>query len=173
MRLVNACNGILSQLFDLVHSLTDDDFQRPVKALSYATVGQHLRHTLEFFICFEQGTQSGVINYDRRSHDKEIETNRMVAAQTITRIMSFVAELSENQPLTLEVGYDIDDEQFESLQSTTTRELVYNIEHAVHHMAIMKIGINEIAPYIKLPEGFGIAASTMRHKAMTTNYSTD
>lgn len=169
MKLVNACNGILSQLFDLVHSLTDDDFQKPVKSLSYATVGQHLRHTLEFFICFEQGTRSGVINYDRRNHDKEIETNRLIAAQTISRIMSFVAELSENKTVTLEVGYDIDQEDFETLQSTTTRELVYNIEHAVHHMAIMKIGINEIAPYITLPEGFGIAASTIRHKAMTTS----
>jgi uncharacterized damage-inducible protein DinB len=164
MKLVNACHEILSQLFDLVHSVTDDDFQRPVKSLSNSTVGQHLRHTLEFFICLEQGNHSGVINYDRRNHDKEIETNRQLAAETITRIMGFVAGLSENKKVSLEVGYDLDKEQFETLESTTARELVYNIEHAVHHMAIMKIGIREIAPYVELPPSFGIAASTIRHK---------
>jgi uncharacterized damage-inducible protein DinB len=164
MKLVYACNEILLQLFDLVHSLTDDDFEKPSKALSNSTIGQHLRHTLEFFICFEQGCRTGVINYDRRDHDKIIETNRHVAADTIRRMIDFVSKLEEDRPLTLEVSYDLDREKFETLQTTTARELVYNIEHAVHHMAIMKIGINEIASYIKLPAGFGIAASTIRHK---------
>lgn len=164
MKLVNACHEILSQLFDLVHSLTDDDFQRPVSSLSNSTVGQHLRHTLEFFICFEQGANTGVINYDRRNHDKEIETNRQLAADTIMRIMGFVAGMSENKSVILEVSYDVDQERFETLESTTARELVYNIEHAVHHMAIMKIGIREIAPYVELPPSFGIAVSTIRHK---------
>jgi uncharacterized damage-inducible protein DinB len=164
MKLVNACNEILSQLSDLVHSLTDGDFQRPVKALSNSTVGQHLRHTLEFFICFEQGYHSGVINYDRRNHDKSIETNRQLAMDTIDRITNFINGLEEYREVKLEVNYDLDQEQFQTLDSTIARELVYNIEHAVHHMAIIKIGINEIAPYIKLPAGFGIAASTIRYK---------
>ena len=164
MKLVNACNEILLQLFDLVHSLTDEDFKKPSKALSNSTIGQHLRHTLEFFICFEQGCRTGVINYDRRDHDKIIETNRQLAADTIRRMINFVSNLEENPSLSLEVSYDLDGETFETLQTTTARELVYNIEHAVHHMAIMKIGVNEIAPYIKLPSGFGIAASTIRHQ---------
>ena len=164
MKLVNACNEILLQLSDLVHSLTDEDFKRPVAALSNSTIGQHLRHTLEFFICFEQGCNTGVINYDRRSHDKAVETDRQLAAQTIGRILSFVSNLEEDKSVRLEVNYDLDKEEFEILESTTARELVYNIEHAVHHMAIMKIGINEIAPYVKLPSGFGIVASTIRHK---------
>jgi uncharacterized damage-inducible protein DinB len=164
MRLVIACDDILLQLSDLIHSLTDEDFMRPSQALSNSTIGQHLRHTLEFFICFEQGCQTGVINYDKRNHDRAIETNRILAAQTILRIRNFVSNLEENKPLKLEVNYDLDKDQFETLDSTTARELVYNIEHAVHHMAIMKIGINDIASYITLPKDFGIAASTIRHK---------
>jgi hypothetical protein len=50
------------------------------------------------------------------------------------------------------------------VETTALRELVYNIEHAVHHMAIMKIGVREIASYIGLSSDFGIAASTIRHK---------
>jgi hypothetical protein len=168
MKLVNACNEILLQLSQLVHSLTDEDFKRPIAALSNSTIGQHLRHTLEFFICLEQGCHTGVINYDRRNHDKSIETDRQLAAETIGRILSFVSNLEEDKAIKLEVNYDLDKEEFEVLESSTARELVYNIEHAVHHMAIMKIGINEIASYVKLPSGFGIAASTIRHKQAET-----
>ena len=48
--------------------------------------------------------------------------------------------------------------------SNLDRELVYNIEHAIHHMALIKIGIKEVAPQLQLPEGFGVANSTIRHK---------
>jgi hypothetical protein len=164
MKLVNACNEILLQLSNLVVSLTDEDYKRPSRSLSNSTIGQHLRHTLEFFICFEKGCATGIINYDRRNHDTAIETNRQLALDVISRIMIFVSNVDDHKSVKLEVNYDLDADCFEILDSTTSRELVYNIEHAVHHMAIMKIGIAEVAPYVSLPAGFGIAASTIRHK---------
>jgi hypothetical protein len=33
-------------------------------------------------------------------------------------------------------------------------------------MALIKIGVREIAPYVQLPSDFGIAASTIRFKEM-------
>ncbi len=164
MNISKACVQILDQLADVVHQLTPSDFSKPSEALSQSTVGQHLRHTLEFFICFEQGFERGVINYDRRAHDKEIESDKYLALSAIRRITAFVESLGENKPLTLEVSYDLKKEDFATLQTNAIRELVYNIEHAVHHMAIMKIGIREIAPYVKLPSDFGVAASTIRFK---------
>ncbi len=171
MKLATVCNEILLQLLDLVNSIKDEDFSKPSAALSNATVGQHLRHTLEFFICFEQGCQVGVINYDKRNHDKAVETNRNMAALTIARIINFVSAMEENTPLRLEVNYDLEHDDFEVLETTASRELVYNIEHAVHHMAIMKIGIHEVAPYISLPHGFVIAASTIRHHNLQVEIS--
>jgi uncharacterized damage-inducible protein DinB len=73
-----------------------------------------------------------------------------------------------DKSLLLEVNYDIEKESNETLTTTVKRELVYNIEHAVHHMALMKIGIREIAPGISLPADFGIAASTLRHQSAAT-----
>jgi uncharacterized damage-inducible protein DinB len=163
MTLTDACSNILSQLTDLVHQIRESDFVRPAETLSYSTVGQHLRHTLEFFICFEHGFEKGLINYDKRAHDKLIETDKFVALNAIKRILKFVNNV-DDKALKLEVGYDLERETFLTIDTTATRELVYNIEHAVHHMAIMKIGIREIAPYIQLPPDFGIAASTIRYK---------
>jgi uncharacterized damage-inducible protein DinB len=166
MNLSSACSHTLSQLADLVNQIEQHDFVKPSDALGNSTIGQHLRHTLEFFICFESGFESGLINYDKRAHDKLIESDTFIALSTINRIADFVNTLKERS-LRLEVGYDLHSEDYITINTTATRELVYNIEHAVHHMAIMKIGIREVAPYITLPSDFGIAASTVRHKEKT------
>ena len=164
MKLHKACTNILSQLTDLVNQISEKDFTKPSETLSRSTIGQHLRHTIEFFICFEQGYNHGIINYDKRAHDKLIESDKFIALANIQRIADFVNGLDQEKNLKLEVGYDLDKEEYITIDTTATRELVYNIEHAVHHMAIMKIGIKEVAPDIKLPSGFGVAASTIRYQ---------
>ncbi|HEY0739827.1 MAG TPA: DinB family protein [Chryseosolibacter sp.] len=164
MNISKACVQILDQLADVVHQLTASDFAKASPALSNSTVGQHLRHTLEFFICFEEGYNKGVVNYDKRAHDKLIETDKSFALATIKRIAEFIQGVGENRSLKLEVSYDLHKNDFVIIETNTTRELVYNVEHAVHHMAIMKIGIREIAPYVTLPSNFGVAASTVRYK---------
>jgi hypothetical protein len=163
MNLIRACSNILNQLKDVVEQLDGHQFSQPSEALSNSSIGQHLRHTLEFFICLEYGYESGVINYDKRAHDKTIERNRDVALLVLERIDGFIRIMNLEKGLNLEVNYDIDEENNETLPTTCKRELLYNIEHAVHHMALMKIGIREVAPEILLPADFGIAASTIRH----------
>jgi hypothetical protein len=167
MQLSKACQGILNQLSDALVQLNESDFVRPSHILSGSTIGQHLRHTLEFFICLERGFEKGVINYDKRAHDKLIESDKFIAIATISHIYQFVESQKADRSLLLEVGYERDSEEFESIQTNYFRELTYNIEHAVHHMAIMKIGIREVAPYVSLPSDFGVAVSTIRHQEAT------
>jgi len=164
MNLQVACTNILGQLSTLVDQISEQDFVKPADTLSHSTIGQHLRHTLEFFFCFEHGFQKGLINYDKRAHDKLIESDKFLALAAIQRIQDFVQQQNEEKTLQLEVGYDLAKEEFVTVVTNYTRELVYNIEHAVHHMAIMKIGVREVSPYITLPADFGIADYTLRHK---------
>ncbi len=105
-----------------------------------------------------------MINYDKRAHDTLIESDKFIALAALQRIQEFVNTQRVDKPLKLEVGYDLLKEEFVSIDTNYVRELVYNIEHAVHHMAIMKIGVREVAPYVTLAADFGIAASTIRHK---------
>lgn len=167
MNLTNACSNILTQLTELVNQISEQEFTKPVESLGKSTIGQHLRHTLEFFICLEQGAEHGLINYDKRAHDKLIENDKFIALSTLSRINDFIKSQPIDRELKLEAGYDLDKEDFVTIDTNFLRELVYNIEHAVHHMAIMKIGIREVAPAIKLPHDFGIAASTIRYKEAT------
>jgi hypothetical protein len=164
MQLTDACNSILVQLSCVVEQLDERDFIKPSSTLSDSTIGQHLRHTIEFFICLEGGFHKGVVNYDDRAHDKLIESDKFIALGAIQRIREFINQQREDQPLKLEVGYEPDSDCFITLDTNYLRELTYNIEHAVHHMAIMKIGLREVAPHIELPSDFGVAVSTIRYR---------
>jgi hypothetical protein len=165
MQLLRACLSIIDQLENMVVQIEADDFSKPSPALSNATVGQHLRHTIEFFLCLEHGFREGTINYDKRAHDMLIETDKFIALNTIQRIRQFVVATTNDCPLRLDVGYDRHNDDFVTIQTNYFRELTYNIEHAVHHMALIKIGIREVSPYVKLTGDFGVAVSTLRHKS--------
>ncbi len=164
MQLIKACDAILNQLSSVVEQMTEQEFITPSESLSGSSIGQHLRHTLEFFICLEQGFQNGTVNYDKRAHDKLIESDKFIALSYINRIQNFIQSQSLDQKLNLEVGYDLQDHNCVTIETNYFRELTYNIEHAVHHMAIMKIGIREVAPRIAIPQDFGVAASTLRYR---------
>lgn len=171
MQLIKSSQSILSQLALLVNQIEENDFCKPCPSLGNSSIGQHLRHTLEFFLCLESGCESGLVNYDNRAHDKLIERDKYIAASTLSRIQDFIALRQNDFNLKLEVSYDLNGDETQVMETNYFRELTYNIEHAVHHMAIMKIGIREVAGYIKLPQDFGIAASTIRYKetSMTTS----
>lgn len=165
-QLIQACHTILDQLSDAIQQLSEAEFVKPSQTLSGSSIGQHLRHTMEFFICLEQGYGKGAINYDKRAHDKLIETNREMALLVIDRIRRFI-NVTKDKALLLEVGYDLSNEDSVTVQTNYFRELTYNIEHAVHHMAIMKIGIREVAEHVRVSSDFGVAASTLRYREET------
>ncbi|MBK7681685.1 MAG: hypothetical protein IPJ26_04015 [Bacteroidetes bacterium] len=60
------------------------------------------------------------------------------------------------------LDYSIDNIVNDTVNSTYKRELAYNIEHAIHHMAIIKIAIENAYSDIVLDKAFGVAPSTIR-----------
>jgi len=171
MELRNAAVRILGQLSSLVETLDDKEYTASLDVLNGATIGQHVRHTLEFFICLKNGIEVGVINYDKRNHDKTIENDRFITISKIKEARNFVELEQENKPLILELSYGKTDESECQIQSNFSRELAYNIEHGVHHMAIIKIATLAVRPQLSLPEDFGVAVSTIRYQSKQENAS--
>lgn len=162
MHLAKSAINILNQLADLITRIGESDFSRSSELLNGSTIGQHVRHTLEFFVCLEKGYGTGLVNYDQRDHDRSIERDKALALSVIRKANDFVSRLEGNRSLMLEAGYHPEEDTCTSIETNIQRELMYNIEHAVHHMAIIKIAIREIAPYVSLGPDFGTAASTLR-----------
>lgn len=167
MKLIKACKDILEQLETVIQQLDDNHFSEPVGTLNQSTIGQHIRHTLEFFACLMHNHATGTVNYDKRDHDRVIETDRTIALALVDDLKSFVTNIHNDTPLILEADYGLDSSEIVSINTNLFRELTYNIEHAIHHMAIIKIGLREIAPYVTIPPHFGLAVSTIKYQKGT------
>ena len=164
MDLKSACDNILSQLRCVIGQLNEEEYKRPVPVLNDATIGQHVRHTLEFFVCLMDGHKFGVVNYDQRKRDRSIEESKDVATEKIKEIGQFIHTTHVDHPMYLNISYDKGATNQVRIHTNYERELAYNIEHAVHHMAIIKIGLQALNPTLDIPEGFGVAVSTIRYQ---------
>ena len=164
MKLVEACKDILGQLENVIYDLSDQHFTLPIETLNNSTIGQHMRHTLEFFTSLMNNHNSGLINYDNRDHDKVIESDRTIALELIRDLKGFISSIKEDRPLKLDACYSLDGNDVVTIDTNLYRELTYNIEHAIHHMAIIKIGLKEVATYVTVPSHFGVAVSTIKYQ---------
>ena len=153
---------LLSQLSGVIIELSNDDFKKKVPVLSNSSVGQHVRHTLEFFLCMIDAKNEGTINYDERKHDKFIEEDKQLALSVTTSIIDFLEKHTENFPIKMFANYKLQHASNVIIDTNYQRELAYNIEHAIHHMALIKIGVREVAEDLMLPKYFGVASSTVR-----------
>ena len=165
--LEQATNQNLDYLKSILEQLTDDQFSRSLDVLSGSTLGMHVRHILEFYSCLIKATESGLVDYDSRVRDKSLETSTGNCLNRISDISGFLSNMTEDITMRLKVNYAFNaDEECDSITIGTSlyRELQYNIEHAVHHLAIIKIGIKALEGSFNLDDNFGIAASTIRNK---------
>jgi len=151
----------LDQLVVLLNQMKAEHYALNILSLN-ASVSQHVRHILEFYVCLFDGLKSGLINYDKRKRDPRIENNKSFTLELIDEIKEKISNQTVNSDLTLELKYGEESEDSIHLSTNYYRELAYNIEHTIHHLAIIKQTIVEHFNYVELPEYFGIASSTIR-----------
>ena len=162
MELKEAIKNIFSQVSNVLDQITKEQYAGLSNVLGHASIGQHVRHIIELFIELDKGYETGIVNYDKRKRDHRIETDRDFAKEVLWSAWDRLDK--PDKQLLLELSYS-EDVQFPLLVATNYyRELIYNYEHAIHHMAIIRIGINDISGVI-VSENFGIAASTIKYRA--------
>lgn len=152
--------NVLTQQKYILNIISDENFVQKLSILNGSSIGEHTRHIIELFQCLISGYESKIINYEKRERNKITQEKRDFAIDCIDKIL-FGCRL-ENKPLTLEstiAGEPI------KIQTQYDRELLYNIEHCIHHQAIIKIGMNELNIF-KIEKNFGIASSTILYKEL-------
>lgn len=168
MHLRSAILHLFSQLTELLEQLTDEEYCIPIAALSGSTIGQHFRHVIECFQELEEGYHGGDVNYDLRRRDRCLETSRQLARRQIDLVSA--ASGRPDKPLRLHAAFD---EGMDVIFSSTYyRELLHNLDHTVHHMALIRGGLSAF-PRIRLPESFGVAYSTLRSRTNTNPIKTN
>lgn len=162
MQLQLAVRKVLHQLAFSVGQLTQEQFVQPSSRLHQGTVGQHIRHIIEFYQCLEKGYACGLVDYEDRARDHRTETNKDYACSLLLELAGGLAKV--NTDLRLLVSYGLQDQQPVDLATNYYREIAYNLEHTIHHMALVRVGIEEVSS-VTLPEDFGVAASTLTYRS--------
>lgn len=153
--------NVLGQLSFSLEQLSESEYTRQSKSLFNASIGQHVRHVIELFSCLFNGYESGEVNYEKRKRDTRIETDKELALEMIDMICNGLEK--PDKDLRLHVNYDEDSVNTTTVVTNYHRELIYNLEHTVHHMALIRVGLNEVST-VEVPDGFGVATSTIKYR---------
>lgn len=156
--LIPAIQKTLNELTDLLSQLSNEDYSNPCRDLSNATIGEHTRHIIEMFQCLENQYESGIVNYDNRKRDYSIQTNTDFAIECIDIIRNQVEKTNKN----LQLQQVVDGEEL-LISSNYNRELLYNLEHCIHHQALIKVALIQ-SESIEINENFGVARSTIEYR---------
>jgi len=138
----------LQQISDLLTQLSQEEYALKDELLSGSSIGMHTRHIIEFAQCLLSGVEESVVCYDNRKRDLSLENSPLFAIQ----------------PIKLKGCYGTDAHHNYDINTTIQREIAYNVEHAIHHMAILKIAVKQLFPSISIPDDFGIAHSTVQYE---------
>lgn len=156
--LIPSIHKTLNELSDLLSQFSDNDYTNPCFGLSNATVGEHTRHIIEMFQCLENQYEIGIVNYDKRKRDYQIQTDVVFAKDTIITILNQLEKPNKN----LQLQQIVDGEEL-LIDSNYNRELLYNLEHCIHHQALIKVAILQM-DHIQIDKNFGVARSTIEYK---------
>jgi hypothetical protein len=137
---LGGCIDALGRTLQLLERIDDAGFVAP--GVDGGTVGAHLRHCIEYFRCFLTERETGLVEYDARARDPELERSRALAGHAIRAIV-------------------------EDIRSSARREWIALADHTIHHIAIITqllaagSGPGEA---VEVASRLGVAFSTQAHR---------
>ena len=166
--LIQSVLETLAQGESLLMELSDEDYTRKVALAFNASIGGHYRHCLDHFRSLLDAAAQSDLNYDHRERGTLVEHDRFAALNATRELREGYERLdpgllSRTLSVTCKVRYATNGSQ--SSPSTVGREIMYSVAHAVHHYAL--IGVMSAIMGLKMPAGFGVAPSTLKHQADT------
>ncbi len=156
--LASSINKNLDELIDLLIQLSKTEYSKPCSELSNATIGEHTRHIIEMFQCLENQCDSGIVNYDNRVRSELIQTDISYAIDQLNDIKKNLRDANT----VIDLQQYVDGQEIR-IQSNYHRELLYNLEHCIHHQALIKVAVLKM-DHISVDPNFGVARSTIEYR---------
>lgn len=150
----------LLELKAILNQVHESDYSKSLFVLEKGTLGKHVRHILEFYECLFMENSENIICYDDRKRNMVLEENIRFTSGYMDEILNKIEMVDINRRLLLKVKYE-DTEII--IESSLYREITYNIEHTVHHLAIIRIAVAAELSYIDLSGNFGYSDSTIQY----------
>lgn len=129
-----------------------------------ASIGEHLRHSVEHFTVLLDGLPLGIIDYDARKRNIDLERCPLAlisAVRAISERFLFLDNQDMMTPLHVRMLFAPNSEKLD-VPSTVGRELGFVASHAIHHIAIVKLLMQSLGA--SLPGEYGVGHATMSHR---------
>ena len=169
--LVDENVGLIEQAVELITSIDPALYANNDHELFESGVGRHLRHILDFYERFLDGRRS-FVDYNARRRDERVESDPTYASECARAIIERLREIEADAtaparggaaPLVVSCEVFDDDGGGLRAASSVERELSALASHSVHHYAIIALLLR--AQGQSVPSEFGVAPSTLRHRA--------
>ena len=147
---------IITDLIHLLQQMSDTDYAKKIERLNNATIGEHVRHSIEMYQLIINQCDANEVNYSNRKRDLHIETSSNYATECLRIIQQQI--IQKDRVLYVKNN----DEEIAAL-SSYNREISYCTEHLIHHMALIKVALQEIE-YYSINDTFGVAPSTIKYR---------
>lgn len=155
---------IISQMTDLLGKIAGETYAQPLQLFNGSSIGQHFRHIVDFYGCLSRGVADGRVDYAQRQRDPRIETEPNYAANVLREFFDKMNGMEETAMVEVVADFSSDfNESRPVVQSTVGREMMYAYDHAVHHLAMIKMGLKAAAPQVEVDKNLGVAPSTVKH----------
>jgi len=155
---------ITGQMSDLLQRLPLAVYTCPVPLFHGSTVGQHFRHVLEFYTCLIEGSATAQVDYSSRKRNDALSENPATALVALEYITAAIRHLDAQQLLHVQSEFGETAGDGPAYLSSLGRELQYAFDHAVHHLAIIRMGMEAYFPEVPVSADLGIAPSTIKHR---------
>ena len=155
--MINTLISNLNELQLLLQKLQNSDYIKPLSVFHGSTIGQHYRHLVEFYNCALQAPIQSV-NYDCRERNLQLENDAQYCENQINDLISRISLIEFTNYEVIVVS------ELGDFKSSFQRELVYVLEHSIHHQALIKIGLIELKLEELISTDFGVAPSTTKYR---------
>lgn len=155
----------LGQALELLASLDSERYARRQPACFNSSAGGHLRHVLDHYTSFLRGLATGLIDYEARPRDAQLEKDPAHATRRVEELrreLELAAPRVGNRRLRVRSETARADEAEPWGDSCALRELEFLLSHTIHHFALIGV-ICELGGQ-GVPENFGVAPSTLRYR---------
>lgn len=133
---------ILEQGRDLIAASSDELYSASPEQFKASSLGAHYRHHLEHVCLLLSGHQQGSIDYDARTRDPRLESERAFAISCTHTVIEKLQRIPHDallKDVVVVCRSCTTSKSRPETRSTLGRELLFLISHAVHHYALMRI----------------------------------
>ena len=149
---------ILEEQQNLLRAISAKKYTTSIISLEGGTIGGHTRHIIEFLEILLASLDKNNLNYDDRKRDYQIQTDTDFAKQTIVAVINQLDRPNKS----LKLQQIVDGEEL-LIDTNYNRELLYNLEHCIHHQALIKVAVLQ-NDAITIDANFGVARSTIEYR---------